>query len=125
MHEHAQPRAKPKLAVIGVPTTCRRNWGGTCTRKKSVGTIDCCFRCRHPSSYLAGPYSLDGKPVRIPRRAGSTAKLSQMLGGGGQSPVVAQAVDPFFQKKRGWRGVLKMTGTKFEPHFGLDFGPQG
>jgi hypothetical protein len=49
------------------------------------------------------------------------AKLSQMTTG--WKSILLKPVDPFFSKHgAGTELPFKVTGTKSEPHFGLDFG---
>jgi len=49
------------------------------------------------------------------------AKLSQMMTG--WKSILLKPVDPFFSKHgAGTEIPVKVTGTKSEPHFGLDFG---
>jgi len=48
------------------------------------------------------------------------AKLSQMTTG--WKSILLKAVDPFFSKHgAGTQVPFKVTGTRSEPHFGLDF----
>ena len=70
---------------------------------------------------LTGKYSLDGKQFDFHGHARMDAKLSQMVGG--WKSILLKPVDPFFSKHgAGTEIPIKVTGTKSEPHFGLDFG---
>lgn len=70
---------------------------------------------------LDGVYSLDGKEFDFHGRARLKATVSQMVGG--WKGVLLKPVDPFFKKNGAGTDVpIKITGTKSEPHFGLDFG---
>ncbi len=70
---------------------------------------------------LAGKYSLDGNQFDFHGTARMEAKLSHMVTG--WKSVLLKPVDPFFSKHgAGTEIPVKVTGTKSEPHFGLDFG---
>jgi hypothetical protein len=70
---------------------------------------------------LIGKYSLDGKQFDFHGKARMDAKLSHMVPG--WKSVLLKPVDPFFSKHgAGTEVPIKVTGTKSEPHFGLDFG---
>lgn len=70
---------------------------------------------------LTGTYSLDGDQFDFHGTARMGAKLSHMVTG--WKSVLLKPVDPFFSKHgAGTEVPVKVTGTKSEPHFGLDFG---
>jgi hypothetical protein len=70
---------------------------------------------------LIGQYSLDGNQFDFHGKARMNAKLSHMVSG--WKSVLLKPVDPFFSKPgAGTEIPVKITGTKSEPHFGLDFG---
>jgi hypothetical protein len=70
---------------------------------------------------LAGKYSLDGNQFDFHGTARMDAKLSHMMTG--WKSVLLKPVDPFFSKHgAGTELPVKVTGTKSEPHFGMDFG---
>jgi hypothetical protein len=70
---------------------------------------------------IAGKYSLDGNQFDFHGKARMNAKLSHMVTG--WKSVLLKPVDPFFSKDgAGTEIPVKVTGTKSEPHFGLDFG---
>ena len=70
---------------------------------------------------LVGEYSLDGNEFDFHGKARMRAKLSHMMTG--WKSVLLKPVDPFFSKHgAGTEVPVKMTGTRSEPHFGLDFG---
>ena len=70
---------------------------------------------------LNGQYSLDGKMFDFHGTLKLDAKLSQMTTG--WKSILLKPVDPFFHKNgTGTQVPFKITGTKDEPHFGLDFG---
>lgn len=70
---------------------------------------------------LSGRYSLDGNQFDFHGKARMDAKLSHMVTG--WKSILLKPVDPFFSKNgAGTEVPVKVTGTKSEPHFGLDFG---
>ncbi len=70
---------------------------------------------------LSGTYSLDGNQFDFRGKARMDAKLSQMVTG--WKSILLKPADPFFSKHgAGTEIPVKITGTKSEPHFGLDFG---
>jgi len=72
---------------------------------------------------ITGQYSLDGNTFDFHGTLRLDAKLSQMTTG--WKSLLLKPVDPFFQKGgAGTEVPFKVTGTRSEPHFGLDFGHQ-
>jgi hypothetical protein len=70
---------------------------------------------------MAGRYSLDGNTFDFHGKLKLDAKLSQMVTG--WKSILLKPVDPFFSKHgAGTELPFKITGTRSEPHFGLDFG---
>jgi AsmA-like C-terminal region len=70
---------------------------------------------------LTGTYSLDGNQFDFHGKVRMDAKLSQMVTG--WKSILLKPVDPFFHKDgAGTEIPVKISGTKSEPHFGLDFG---
>jgi hypothetical protein len=69
---------------------------------------------------MQGTYSLDGNEFDFHGRARLQATVSQLVGG--WKGALLKPVDPFFKKNGAGTDVpIKVTGTKSEPHFGLDF----
>jgi len=67
-----------------------------------------------------GQYSLDGNTFDFHGTLRLDAKLSQMTTG--WKSILLKPVDPFFEKNgAGTEIPFKITGTRDEPHFGLDF----
>lgn len=65
-------------------------------------------------------YSLDGKVFDFHGTLRMQAKLSQMTKG--WKSILLKPIDPFFHKEgAGTQVPFKITGTRSEPHFGLDF----
>jgi hypothetical protein len=72
-------------------------------------------------AYMTGAYSLDGNIFDFHGKLKLDAKLSQMMTG--WKSILLKPVDPFFHKNgAGTEVPFKVTGTRSEPHFGLDFG---
>jgi hypothetical protein len=70
---------------------------------------------------MTGNYSLDGQTFDFRGTARLDAKVSQMTTG--WKSILLKPVDPFFSKHgAGTEVPIRITGTKSEPHFGLDFG---
>jgi hypothetical protein len=70
---------------------------------------------------VQGVYSLDGNKFDIYGIARLKATISKMVGG--WKGMLLTPVDPFFKKHgAGTEVPIRITGTKSEPHFGLNFG---
>jgi hypothetical protein len=70
---------------------------------------------------MTGKYSLDGATFDFHGLLKTDAKLSQMTTG--WKSILLKPVDPFFHKNGSGAEIpFKITGTRSEPHFGLDFG---
>jgi hypothetical protein len=70
---------------------------------------------------MTGQYALDGNTFDFYGKVRLEAKLSHMVTG--WKSVLLKPVDPFFKKDgAGTEVPIKITGTKSEPHIGLDFG---
>src|SRR5262249_41363585 len=115
-------QGKPELATDQVPDNVKSQMGGTFTLKDSLLTLpDLTFSMPGTKVNLEGRYSLDGNQFDFHGHAWFDAKLSQMVGG--WKGVLLKPVDPFFAKHgKGVEVPIKITGTKSEPHLGLDFG---
>jgi hypothetical protein len=78
------------------------------------------FRIPGTDANMSGQYSLDGKVFDFHGTLRMKAKLSQMTKG--WKSILLKPVDPFFHKNgAGTEVPFKVTGTRSEPHFGLDF----
>ncbi len=115
-------QGKPKLATDDIPDNVRSQLGGTFTLKNSLLKIpDLLFEMPGTRVDMAGNYSLDGNEFDFRGHARFDARLSQMVGG--WKSILLKPVDLFFRKNGAGADVpIKITGTKSEPHFGLDFG---
>jgi hypothetical protein len=113
-------RGKPKLATDDIPDNVKSRMGGNFVLKNSVLTLpDLVFQMPGTKVSLEGNYSLDGNQFDFHGHARFDAKLSQMVGG--WKSIFLKPVDPFFSKNGAGADVpIKITGTKSEPHFGLD-----
>jgi len=73
---------------------------------------------------MNGIYSLDGEVFDFHGTAQLNAKVSQMVTG--WKSLLLKPVDPFFSKNgAGTEVPIQITGTRSDPHFGLDFGHKG
>jgi hypothetical protein len=82
------------------------------------------FQVPGTNANMNGQYSLDGRTFDMHGKLRTDAKLSQMTTG--WKSLLLKAVDPFFHKNgAGTELPFKITGTRSEPHFGLDFGHKG
>ena len=79
------------------------------------------FQVPGTQANMTGQYSLDGNTFDFHGKLKMDAKLSQMTTG--WKSILLKPVDPFFRKNgAGTELPFKITGTRSEPHFGLDFG---
>ncbi|MBI3476307.1 MAG: hypothetical protein HY010_11280 [Acidobacteria bacterium] len=118
-------RGKPQLAKDEIPDNVLATMGSDFTLQKSVVDLpNLFFEMPGTQVTLAGDYSLDGNMFDFHGRARFDAALSKMMGG--WKSVLLKPVDPFFRKNgAGTELPIKITGTKSEPHFGLDLGHKG
>lgn len=78
------------------------------------------FQIPGTNADMTGQYSLDGKVFDFHGTLRMQAKLSQMTKG--WKSILLKPIDPFFHKEgAGTQVPFKITGTRSEPHFGLDF----
>ena len=78
------------------------------------------FQIPGTDAEMTGQYSLDGKIFDFHGTLRMKAKLSQMTKG--WKSILLKPIDPFFHKNgAGTEVPFKITGTRSEPHFGLDF----
>jgi hypothetical protein len=79
------------------------------------------FRIPGTHADMTGKYSLDGATFDFRGLLKTDAKLSQMTTG--WKSILLKPVDPFFHKHGSGAEIpFKITGTRSEPHFGLDLG---
>jgi hypothetical protein len=113
-------QGKPQLATDDIPDNVKSRFGGHFELSNSVLKLpDLLFAMPGTEVALKGNYSLDGNQFDFHGHARFDAKLSQMVGG--WKSIFLKPVDPFFHKHGAGAEVpIKITGTKSEPHFGLD-----
>ncbi|HWF67129.1 MAG TPA: hypothetical protein VN670_07485, partial [Acidobacteriaceae bacterium] len=69
---------------------------------------------------LAGKYSLDGEQFDFAGHARFQSRVSGIVGG--WKGMLLTPIDPFFAKHgAGTEVPIKITGTKSNPHFALNF----
>jgi hypothetical protein len=133
-NEHIQSRVdalsmrsqgKPRQARDAIPDNVKSRMGGDFVLENSMLTLpNLLFEMPGTRVALAGDYSLDGNQFDFHGKARFDASLSQMVGG--WKSIFLKPVDPFFRKNgAGTELPIKITGTKSEPHFGLDFHHKG
>lgn len=115
-------QGKPNLATDDTPDNVKSRMSGDFVLKNSLLALpNLLFQMPGTQVSLEGNYSLDGNQFDFHGHARFDAKLSQMVGG--WKSVFLKPVDPFFSKHgAGTELPIKITGTKSEPRFGLDFG---
>jgi len=113
-------QGKPHLANDDVPDNVKSRFGGNFVLRDSVLSFpNLVFQMPGTRVDLLGNYSLDGKQVDFHGHARFEARLSQMVGG--WKSIFLRPVNPFLSKNgAGTEIPIKITGTKSEPHFGLD-----
>lgn len=115
-------QGKPKLAKTDASDDVLSNVGGDFALNQGVLSFSRLqFSVPGTQVSLSGRYSLDGNEFDFHGKARLQAKLSHMITG--WKSILLKPVDPFFSKNgAGTELPVKITGTKSEPHFGLDFG---
>jgi hypothetical protein len=115
-------QGKPKQAQDGIPDNIHSDMKGTFRLADGRLTFSQLqFRVPGTEVNLTGTYSLDGNEFDFHGKARLDAKLSQMVTG--WKKILLKPADPFFSKNgAGTELPVKVTGTKSEPHFGMDFG---
>jgi hypothetical protein len=115
-------QGKPKLAKDDIPDNVPSSLSGVF--KLSTGLLSFSqlhFEAPGTLVRLTGRYSLDGNQFDFRGKARLDAKPSQMVTG--WKSLLLKPVDPFLNKHgAGTEVAVKITGTKSEPHFGLDLG---
>ncbi len=99
----------------------RSNLKGTFTLRQGVLAFSFLhFQIPGTHADMTGDYSLDGNTFDFHGLLRTDAKLSQMTTG--WKSLLLKPVDPFFHKHGAGAEIpFKITGTREEPHFGLDF----
>jgi len=115
-------QGEPKLAQKHADVNAPSDIAGTFHLNSGVFTFSRLnFSVPGVNSDIHGQYSLDGNIFDFHGKLRMEAKLSQMTTG--WKSILLKPVDPFFSKNgAGTELPFKVTGTRSEPHFGLDFG---
>jgi AsmA-like C-terminal region len=115
-------RGEPKLAQEHAEPGVPSDLNGTFRLAEGLFTFSSLqFSVPGTHANVAGQYSLDGNTFDFHGMLRLDAKLSQMMTG--WKSVLLKPVDPFFNKNgAGTEVPFKVTGTRSEPHFGLDLG---
>jgi len=115
-------QGRPQLATDNIPDNVRSDLSGVFHLNRGVLTFSQLqFLVPGTRVNLTGEYSLDGNIFDFHGKVRMDAKLSHMVTG--WKAFMLKPVDPFFSKNgAGTEVPVKVTGTKSEPHFGLDFG---
>ncbi|HZQ22333.1 MAG TPA: AsmA-like C-terminal region-containing protein [Terriglobales bacterium] len=115
-------QGKPKKAADNVPDNVHSELSGTFALKRGVLSFSRMeFTVPGADINLAGIYRLDGAALDFRGHARMHATLSHMVGG--WKSIFLKPVDPFFRKHgAGTELPVKITGTRSNVHFGLDFG---
>jgi uncharacterized protein involved in outer membrane biogenesis len=115
-------QGKPQLVKQQGDITVPSDLSGTFHLDNGVMTFSQLeFSVPGASSDLHGQYSLDGNVFDFQGTLKLKAKLSQLTTG--WKSILLKPVDPFFSKGgAGTEIPFRVSGTRSEPHFGLDFG---
>lgn len=115
-------QGKPKLAAAHADVNVDSSLDGTFRLSDGEFTFTRIhFSVPGARSEIHGHYTLDGNLFDFHGTMRMDAKLSHMTTG--WKSVLLKPVDPFFSKNGAGAEIpFKVTGTRSDPHFGLDFG---
>jgi hypothetical protein len=115
-------QGKPKLAKEDTDIKVRTSLNGSFKLANGLFNFPSLqFSVPGTHANVAGQYSLDGDTFDFHGKLRLDAKLSQMTTG--WKSILLKPIDPFFSKHgAGTELPFKVTGTRSEPHFGLDLG---
>src|SRR5207237_8098699 len=115
-------QGKPKMAQAPSPADVTSDLRGTFKLDKGVLSFSSLhFLVPGTHADMTGEYSLDGNTFDFHGKLKLDAKLSQTVTG--WKSLLLKPVDPFFRRNgAGTELPFKITGTRSEPRFGLDFG---
>jgi AsmA-like C-terminal region len=117
MRSLGRPKLAPQASERTVPTELQGVFG-LAHRMLTFTSLQ--FQVPGTSAAMTGQYSLDGSTFDFHGTLKMEARLSQMTTG--WKSILLKPVDPFFSKNgNGTEVPFKITGTRSEPHFGLDF----
>jgi len=114
-------QGKSKLAQEHAEVAVPSDLQGTFTLRNGVLSFSSLhFLIPGTHADMKGEYSLDGNTFDFHGTLKLDAKLSDLTTG--WKSILLKPVDPFFEKHgAGTEVPFKITGTRNEPHFGLDF----
>jgi hypothetical protein len=117
LHSRGEPQQAKEHAEVGVPS----EMNGTFRLDAGMFTFPLLqFAVPGTHADVAGQYSMDGDTFDFQGKLRLDAKLSQMVTG--WKSLLLKAADPFFSKHgAGTEIPFKVSGTRSEPRFGLDF----
>ncbi len=115
-------QGKPQLVKQQGDVNVPSDLSGTFQLDKGVMTFSRLkFLVPGVESDIHGQYSLDGNIFDFHGLLKLHARLSQLTTG--WKSILLKPIDPFFSKNgAGTEVPFRVTGTRSEPHFGLDFG---
>jgi hypothetical protein len=115
-------QGRPKEGTDDIPDNVNSRMQGKFTLLNSSLTLkDLEYTVPGMTVTMNGIYSLDGNKFDFHGKARMDAKLSQMTTG--WKSLLLKPADSFFSKTgAGTEVPIKVTGTRSEPKFGLDFG---
>ncbi|HUA14096.1 MAG TPA: AsmA-like C-terminal region-containing protein [Verrucomicrobiae bacterium] len=118
LRSQGEPRLAQEHVEVGVPSEL----SGTFRLDQGLFTFSSLqFVVPGTHADVTGVYSLDGNTFDFHGKLKLQATLSQMTTG--WKSLLLKAVDPFFKKDGAGAEIpFKVTGTRSEPHFGLDLG---
>jgi hypothetical protein len=103
-----------------VPSTVR---GDFTFGDGKIGLKDLEYRVPGANIALDGMYTMDGEQFDFKGSARLDARISQMVTG--WKSLLLKPVDPFFLKHGETVLPIRITGTRSNPHIGLDLGHRG
>jgi hypothetical protein len=117
MRSRGKPKDKEEQGLVSV----RSDLQGTFKLDQGILSFSFLhFQVPGTHADMTGEYSLDGNTFDFHGLLRLDAKLSQMTSG--WKSILLKPVDPFFHKHGAGAEVpFKVTGTRAEPRFGLDF----
>jgi len=118
----SRSQGKPKQVQDNTPDNVHSDLQGTFSLSQGIISFSQLeFKVPGTLVNLTGTYSLDGNLFDFHGKARMDAKLSQMVRG--WKSILLKPADHFFSKDgAGTEIPIRISGTKSEPHFGLDFG---
>ncbi|MGA9353122.1 MAG: AsmA-like C-terminal region-containing protein [Terriglobales bacterium] len=115
-------QGRPKLVQSDATNVVQSDMSGVFDLKQEIMSFSQLhFEVPGTNVDMTGQYGLDGNTFDFRGKVRLDAELSHMVTG--WKSVLLKPVDPFFKKNgAGTEVPIKISGTKAEPHIGLDFG---